>query len=73
MRDLKPHSNRIRRTKGDIVFDTVNYCVLILAMLLVLYPLYFVAIASFSEPIMVNTGRVFLLPKSPSLDRKSVV
>ena len=68
MRDLKPHSNRIRRTKGDIVFDTVNYCVLILAMLLVLYPLYFVAIASFSEPIMVNTGRVFLLPKSPSLD-----
>ena len=68
MRDLKPHSNRIQRTKGDIVFDTVNYCVLILAMLLVLYPLYFVAIASFSEPIMVNTGRVFLLPKSPSLD-----
>ncbi|MBQ3705602.1 MAG: carbohydrate ABC transporter permease [Clostridia bacterium] len=59
---------KIRRTSGDILFDTVNYIILALVMLIVLYPLYFVAIASFSEPNMVNTGQVVLLPKSPSLD-----
>ena len=59
---------RIRRTKGDILFDSINAIVLTIAMLTVLYPLYFVVIASISEPNMVNTGRVVLLPVMPSFE-----
>ena len=59
---------RIRRTKGDILFDSINAIVLTIAMLTVLYPLYFVVIASISEPNMVNTGQVVLLPVMPSFE-----
>lgn len=69
MQNISLHKdNRIRRTKSDIVFDTINCFLLGLAMLLVLYPLYFVTIASFSEPNLVNTGQVILLPKQVSLE-----
>lgn len=69
MRVKAPRAGKkIRRSAGDIVFDTINYVFLSLALLLVLYPLYFVTIASFSEPVMVNTGRVVLWPVQPSLD-----
>lgn len=59
---------RIKRTTGDVVFDAFNYILLGIAMLIVLYPLYFITIASVSEPNMVNAGRVILLPKMPSLE-----
>ena len=60
--------NHIKRTRGDILFDTINYIILGICMLLVLYPLYFMVIASISEPKLVSTGQVVLLPKQVSLD-----
>lgn len=58
----------LRKSKGDIIFDVVNYTLLTLSMLLVLYPLYFVVIASFSDPNAIYEGRVIFLPKGLSLE-----
>jgi putative aldouronate transport system permease protein len=52
-----------RKSKEDMIFDLINYSVLAVACLLVLYPLYFIVIASFSDPTLVANGKVWLLPK----------
>lgn len=61
--------NRIfmRKSRGDIIFDVCNFCILTLGMLLVLYPLYFVIIASISDPNAIYEGRVIFIPKGISL------
>ncbi|TVQ22828.1 MAG: carbohydrate ABC transporter permease [Spirochaetaceae bacterium] len=48
--------------RSDFWFHAVNYVVLTIGFLLVLYPLYFVVIASFSDPRAVSSGRVWLVP-----------
>jgi len=53
----------VRRTRADVVYDTVNVAFLTLLLIIVLYPLYFVVIASFSDPSAVGTGKVILFPK----------
>ncbi|MCI6672810.1 MAG: carbohydrate ABC transporter permease [Spirochaetaceae bacterium] len=42
----------------DKVFDVVNTLLLALAALCVLYPMYFIVIASFSDPVPINNGQV---------------
>lgn len=56
------------RLSSNKIFDIVNYTLLFLMMLLVLYPLYFVVIASFSDPNAIYAGKVVFLPKDISLD-----
>ena len=62
----------LKRMRGiggrDLFFLTVVYGCVILLSLLILYPLWFVVIASISHPDMVATGRVLLLPKGITLD-----
>lgn len=57
----------IRRTKADRVFDTCNFLLLLIIGLIVLYPLYFVIIASISDPNAVNNGRVVFFPQGVTL------
>lgn len=57
-----------RKTKGDFVFDIINYTLLTGSMLLILYPLYFVLIASFSDPNLIYSGEIWLFPKGLTLD-----
>lgn len=47
----------------DKIFDVVVFILLLLIFFIVAYPLYFVLIASISDPNYVNRGEVFLLPK----------
>ncbi|MDR4949650.1 carbohydrate ABC transporter permease [Neobacillus cucumis] len=51
------------KSKEDKIFDVVNTIFLTLICLAVLYPLYFVIIASISNPNMVYNGEVWLFPK----------
>lgn len=44
-------------------FDVFNAVLMCVILLLVLYPMYFIVIASFSDPNLVNRGEVLLLPK----------
>ena len=52
----------IKLTSGDRAFYAVNAVLLALLALIVIYPLYFIIIASFSDPDAVLGGRVILYP-----------
>ena len=52
----------------DVIFDTINYILLGLVLLIIIYPLYFITIASISSPIEVLNGNVIFLPKSLTFD-----
>lgn len=53
----------MRKINGDRIFDAVNYFLLGIFALIILYPLYFVVIASISDPTLVNSGQVLFFPK----------
>lgn len=53
----------IRQNRSDRLFDIVNYMLLTVILLIVLYPLYFIVIASFSSPDLVKNGDVWLIPQ----------
>ena len=58
----------IRKTKADYVFDAVNITIMVALMFLILYPLYFTVIASFSDPYAVVNGHVTLWPVNPTFE-----
>ncbi|GIP36050.1 carbohydrate ABC transporter permease [Paenibacillus sp. J2TS4] len=53
-----------RKWSADKWFDIFNYLLLTGVLLIVLYPLYFIFIASLSEPLQVSAGNVKLWPKN---------
>lgn len=57
-----------RKSKFDIVFDIINYTIMVIILFLVAYPVYFVVIASFSDPNYVNAGQTLLFPKGINLE-----
>lgn len=60
--------SKIKSSREDFIFDIINYTFLTIVLLCVLYPLYFIIIASVSDPTLVNNGKVFLLPKGINFD-----
>lgn len=60
--------HRIHRQASDAVFDTVLYAICGLLLLVILYPLWFIVIASFSDPSAVAGGHVWLWPVGFTLD-----
>ena len=64
---MKASSSRIRLSFGDKIYFFFAYLLIGLVLLATLYPLYFVLIASFSDPYAVAAGDVILWPKDISL------
>ena len=60
--------NRIALSRADRTFDTVNYMILTIVLRLVAYPLYFIVIASVSDPVAVYAGKVRLWPEQFTLE-----
>ena len=58
---------------GDRAFDIINTLLLVLIFVIILYPMYYVLIASFSNPDKVLTGKIFLLPKGFQLESYKTV
>ena len=58
----------IKDTTGDKVFHTITYILLGLLALIILYPVYFIVIASISDPDAVLAGKVVLLPVGINID-----
>ena len=60
----------LKRNKGffgsDKAFDIVNIVILTVVLLICAYPLWFIIIASVSNPDLVNTGKVWLWPEDVS-------
>lgn len=57
----------MQMTKGDAVFTIVDYVLLALVSVIVLYPLIYVVSCSFSDPISVMECKVYLWPVNASL------
>ena len=53
---------------SDKAFDIVNYALLAIIAFLVIYPLYFIVIASFSDPVAINNGQVTFWVKGFNTD-----
>ena len=65
----KKHINpMLRDSKGDKIFRFFSGLFLILLAAIVLYPVYFIIIASFSDPDAVLAGKVVLWPVDINLD-----
>lgn len=52
----------IKDTRGDRIFMAFNYLVLTALLVTILYPLIYILSASFSNPVAVTSGRVWLWP-----------
>ena len=57
----------IRSTRSDRIFDAVDTILLAAVLLIIAYPLYFVIIASFSDPSLVSAGKVTWRPEGFTL------
>lgn len=60
----RPLANRV----PDRAFDIGSTVVLCIAVLAIIYPLYFILIASVSDPAAVAGGRVWLFPRGFTID-----
>lgn len=60
-------SNIIGQSHNDRIFDIINIILMIIILFTIAYPLFFVVIASISDPAYVEKGQVLLWPKGISL------
>ena len=60
---LRVSHRRIKNSRADRLFYGANGIIMFLLFLVYAWPLWFVLIASFSNPDYVTTGQVLLLPK----------
>lgn len=60
--------NAIRLSGIDLIFKIVICVILALFFIVEFYPMYWIVIASFSDPLAVSTGKTMLLPVKPTLD-----
>lgn len=58
---------KIKKTRGDRIFDTINAVIWSILLVLILYPLWLIIIASVSNPDAVVAGRVLFYPVDFSL------
>ena len=58
---------KMKKTFGDSLFDIVNTIFWVIVLFIIIYPLWFIIIASVSDPDAVIAGKVFLWPKDFSL------
>ena len=61
-------NKRVKTTWDDRLFDIVTGFLLIVIVIITFYPIYFVVLASFTDPVYVNSGAVLLFPKKTTLD-----
>ncbi|MDR1949459.1 MAG: carbohydrate ABC transporter permease, partial [Spirochaetaceae bacterium] len=57
-----------KMTGSDLILMIILYTFAAIMIVIVLYPMWFIVIASFSDPIAVNTGKVLLLPAMFTLE-----
>ena len=54
----------MKMSKGDRIFTIINAVIMILVCIVVLYPLYYVLLASVTDPVVVNSGKLLLYPEA---------
>ncbi|MBP3361853.1 MAG: carbohydrate ABC transporter permease [Clostridia bacterium] len=59
---------KVKENKTDRIFDVCNWSCIIIFFLIVLYPLYYIVIASVSDPQEVMNGNVLFAPAGLTLE-----
>ena len=54
---------KVQKSRTDKIFDFFLYTISTIIVIVMLYPMYFIVIASFSNPADVSAGNIVLLPK----------
>ncbi len=54
----------MKMSKGDRVFTILNGVIMVIVCIVVLYPLYYVLLASVTDPVVVNSGKLLLYPEA---------
>ena len=62
---IKRTQGPIRQSAGDRAFNIVNAIVMTLTTLAIVYPLYYVLLASITDPVVVSSGKLLLYPEAP--------
>lgn len=70
---LSPAKNSLRqepfhRRMADPLFGIITYGLIAAAIVVIIYPLYFIVIASISDPNLVQQGKVVFLPRGITFD-----
>lgn len=60
---VKYGKNYFRRSKGDILFNILNYAVFIIFTLICIFPFYYLFINTISDNELVKTGAIQFIPK----------
>ncbi len=63
----------MQRTNEDIAFDALFNVLGFLALFITFYPMFFVAVASFSDPRLVLAGKTFIIPRGITLEGYKLV
>lgn len=61
---MKTKKNKVKLSAGDRIFVTINVVVMLVVCIAIVYPLYYVVLASFTDPVIVNSGKLLLFPRS---------
>ncbi len=69
----KRKNTRIKGSAGDLVFDIFMGLFVFLLIAVIVYPLWFVLMASFSDPMYVNNGTILLIPRGFQIDGYKMV
>ena len=56
-------NNKVKKSKEDKIFDFILYGIAAILIVVALYPMYFIVIASISNPNLVSNGGILFLPK----------
>ena len=58
---------KIKLSRGDIIFNAIIYTIAVILILVTLYPMYFILIASISDATKVSSGQIMFWPQGVSL------
>ena len=53
----------MKESVGDHIFNIINTILMIVICLVILYPLWYVIVASFTDPKITNSGAFLLIPQ----------
>ncbi|HIW33113.1 MAG TPA: carbohydrate ABC transporter permease [Candidatus Paenibacillus intestinavium] len=62
------HSYKIRESSSDRMFMFITYILIAILVLIILYPLLYIVSASFSDPKLVISGKIGLIPKGFNIE-----
>ena len=63
-----PHVKVSKYSHGDVIFNIFLYGIAAVMLIIVIYPMWFIVIASVSNPAAVATGKVWFWPSGFTLD-----